>query len=228
MVKLPDLGLQHTKTPVYVLREELNPETGDKAYLRKLFTDGDRALCWHEVKDRLIDYVQNHTLDELKQLYTKITGDPYEGVRSKKAVALGIIRHWFPAVPDGTVTEILAWFSEAVKGKGEWGLGCDCGRFIAFAIVDGEWRPADPEAYRLQRAEVLETVGAWTQPEWIDKESVFHPAVKRPAQYLVLWDDETKWVTEIPERRGYLNFIKAAEGWQYTCDSCGKEVILES
>ena len=256
-IKLPDVTEQHRKTPSWIrIKRQFTvpdePEYTDEdgvlhpattkvqvSYAKKLFIEGSgddaRVLRWHEVLDRIVEYVQDHTVEEMKALYTKVTGDDYEGVSTKKQITLGILRTWFPNIPDGTTAEILAWCQDKMIDKGEWGLGCpSCRRHWRFKPADNRagWLPEDEEAYRLQTAEVLETVEAFTVPEYVDEEGVTHEEQSFPATYLVEvpWepDSEPYWTEEVPQRRGYLDFrATSPTTWYFKCDQCGEIIVLE-
>jgi len=162
-VKIPDPKLQHKKTPALrrIFRKIVNPETEEETKVPKWIkiTEGSgeniKVLRWHELIDRIIDYVKNRTLTECKQIYKHLTGEPYEGVNSKKAVAVKYIEWLFKIELDETKTtdEILQELKEKLSLKlGRWGLGCPhgCGRTWTFKPTDdlSGFEPEDPAAMR--------------------------------------------------------------------------------
>jgi hypothetical protein len=156
-VKIPDASTQYRKTPAWVrvFREAVD-EQGQpiKVAVRRFFTEGTgdemRVLRWHEALGKVRDFVENHTLDELKEGYQRITGEAYAGVSSKKGVLKGVLAFWFGFDQNLTVDEMKAWALERVTQEGRWGLGCPagCGRFWTFKPHDTYgFIFCDPAAY---------------------------------------------------------------------------------
>ena len=156
-VTAPDPSTQYRKTPAWIrVFKTLQDDQGNpvKIEVRQFFREGTgenvRVLRWHEALDKVRDYVENHTLAELKQVYERITGEAYEGVQSKKGVLKGVLAFWFGFDQDLTVDEMKAWALDRVMQEGRWGLGCPagCGRFWAFKPHDTYgFIFCDPAAY---------------------------------------------------------------------------------
>jgi hypothetical protein len=113
----PDPATQYRKTP---------------AWVRVFKTVYD--VQGNPTKIALRDFVENHTLAELREVYQRITGEAYAGASSKKGVLKSLLAFWFGFDQDLTVDEMKAWALDRVKAEGRWGLGCPagCGRFWAF------------------------------------------------------------------------------------------------
>jgi hypothetical protein len=137
----PDPATQYRKTPAWVrVFKTVYDVQGNptKIALRRMFTEGTgedlRVLRWHEALGKVRDFVENHTLAELREVYQRITGEAYAGASSKKGVLKSLLAFWFGFDQDLTVDEMKAWALDRVKAEGRWGLGCPagCGRFWAF------------------------------------------------------------------------------------------------
>ena len=221
-VTLPDPATQHRKTPAWIrVFRDVVDEHGQptRVALRHLFTEGSgenlRVLRWHEAVDRVREYVEDHTLAELKQQYERIAGEPYDDVDSKKGVLRAVLALWFGFDEDLTLEEMKAWALARLRSDvGEWGLGCPggCGRFWAFEVKNGRLVFADAAAYTGPQAEVLD--------EW----DVTIPETGETIHYYEIrhWSGEVQVVTEVPVNRGYLDVDVAARA--FTCDRCGARI----
>jgi hypothetical protein len=137
-VTAPDPSTQYRKTPAWIrVFKTLQDDQGNpvKIAVRQFFTEGTgenlRILRWYEALDKVRDFVDNHTLAELKEVYQRITGEEYEGASSKKGVLKGVLAFWFDFDQDMTLDEMKTWAQEHVIREGRWGLGCPagCGRY---------------------------------------------------------------------------------------------------
>lgn len=221
-VTLPDASTQHQKTPAWVRVFETVLDAQDqpmKVARRHLFTEGTgaslRVLRWHEAVDRVRDYVETHTLAELKAVYETIAGEAYAGVGSKKGVLKAVLALWFGFDEDLTLEAMKAWMLAHLQTDvGEWGLGCPagCGRHWAFAVKNGSLRFSDPAAYTGPQAEILD--------EW----AVTDPETGVTTHYYEIrhWEGEVRVVTEVPVNQGYLHVDPVAR--RFTCDRCGASI----
>jgi hypothetical protein len=223
-VTMPDPATQYRKTPAWVrVFKEVLDEQGQpiKIAVKRFFMEGTgedmRVFRWHEAVDRVRDYVENHTLVELKQVFEKITGEPYEGTQSKKGVLKAVLVFWFGFDQDLTMSEMKAWALNHLKNNvGEWGLGCPngCGRYWAFKVVGGKFMFKDRAAWTGTQAEVLD--------EWDDT----NPETGATTHYYRIrhWEGDVQIVTEVPMNRGYLEAYPQEQ--RFTCDRCGATITL--
>jgi hypothetical protein len=71
------------------------------------------------------------TLQQLKDFYTAITGQQYEGTNSKLAVARKIVQFYVPELDLGcSYDEAMNALVLFGSYSAEWGVGCNCGRHI--------------------------------------------------------------------------------------------------
>ena len=223
-ILLPDPLEQHKKTSAWirvfktVYDEQGNPT---KVALRNMFTIGTgenmRVLRWHEAVEHVRDYVDNHTLAELKTVYKRITGELYEGTQSKKGVLKAVLAFWFGFDQDLTLSEMKAWALNHLKNNvGEWGLGCPngCGRYWAFKVAGGKFTFKDQATWTGMQAEVLD--------EWDDT----NPETGATTQYYSIrhWEGDVQIVTKVPVNRGYLDAYPQEQ--RFTCDRCGATITL--
>lgn len=237
-VKIPDPTLQHRKTPAWirVARKYLTEEGKEEIrYLKKVFTVGEgedmRILRWHEVVQRIKNYVQSHTLAEMKQMYKKITSDDYEGVDSKKGVVCAILEFYFGVdVSNRTLKQINAWMEARIKHEGRWGLGCPagCGRFWEFRPVAdfAKFRPKDDAAITGPQAEILEEFEIEVGAEYDEWGNKVKDVVMEKRYRIIHWEGDERIVKEVPINRGYLNWTQKAGSVVFKCDSCGAEIRL--
>jgi len=161
-IAIPDVKLQHAKTAALrrIKLEIENPETGRiEQTLRWVKITEDtgenvRVVNWKELFRKIKDYLENRTLEECKQLYEYLTGEPYEGVNSKKGMILAYIKLRFNVdLSNLTTTEIIQKLGDELMPKlGHWGLGCPhgCGRHWEFKPTEDltSFEPADPAAMK--------------------------------------------------------------------------------
>lgn len=150
-VRAPNPDEQYGKTAAWVRKLSRIGEIYVQD--RQPFTEGSgdnwRILSWRDLRDRVEDYVQNHTLEDLKQLYRKLTDEEYAGEETKLGVVKALIKAYFNLEPAGNLTQLREIFLNRVKAEGRWGLGCpyNCGRFWMLkptADLKG-WEPEAPE-----------------------------------------------------------------------------------
>jgi hypothetical protein len=190
-----------------------------KVAVRRFFTVGTdenmRVLRWNEAVDRVLDFVENRTLAQLKALYERVTGEEYEGVRSKRGVLRGTLAFWFGFDQDMTLNEMKAWaLSHIENNEGEWGIGCPtrCGRYWTLEVKNGRFRFKDKWAYTGPQAEVLRE---WDEYNYGTKDLTHF--------YLILhWEKDERIVTEVPVNRGYLNVDP--QTLSFACDKCGASI----
>jgi len=154
-VKAPDPARQYERTPIWIRRYRRSIVEGGEVVVqeRQFLTEGTgleaRVLRWHELRDRVEDFVQNRALLELKGLYKALTDEDYSGEDTKLGVVRALLRFYFNVDETGSLLELRQRLAERVRAEGRWGLGCPygCGRHWEFK-PSGDlktWEPTAPE-----------------------------------------------------------------------------------